>query len=146
MNTKYSNPEHTNVTIKYDDGRVTTGEKQQLINRGYLNADAVIEPYETAEETNAREYEEARILAQSDCFTALQAMTHTYADGRTVQVRPQDEANFRRQIAKGTGRDWIMANNTIAPLTVVEMEEAVASGIAQGEVIYDEYMAALSAL
>lgn len=95
---------------------------------------------------NAEKIEEARLRAKKDCDNALKNMTHTFSDGRVVQIRPQDEPNFRRQISKGEGRNWIMADNSIAMLTTAEMEEAVVSGMAQGETIYDQYMETLNAL
>ena len=108
---------------------------------------------ETAEQKQAREEVEAqaekeklRQQLQVARDTALQAITHDFLDGRIVQVRPQDLANFQLAIANGVSREWVMADNTVAVLTTSEMQAAMQSGIAQGEVVWDDYITELKML
>ena len=108
---------------------------------------------ETAEQKQAREAAEAkaekeklRLQLKDTRDTALQAITHDFLDGRIVQVRPEDLANFQLAIANGVSREWVMADNSVAVLTVEEMQAAMQSGIAQGEAIWDNYIAELKLL
>lgn len=70
---------------------------------------------------------------------ALNDMLYAFADGRVVQVRPQDLPNFRSAISIGTSQEWVLADNTPAALTVAEMEEAVQAGMVQAEAIWKTY-------
>ena len=63
-----------------------------------------------------------------------------------VQVRPQDLANFQLAIANGVSSEWVMADNIVAVLTTSEMQAAMQSGIAQGEAVWDDYIAELKLL
>ena len=77
---------------------------------------------------------------------SLNAITHTFPDGSVVQVRPSDLSNFQLAIAQGVGRKWVMEDNTTRTTTVAELQAAMASGIAQGEAIWGDYIDALDAL
>ena len=108
---------------------------------------------ETAEQKQSREEAEAkaekeklRQQLKDTRDTSLQDIVHDFLDGRVVQVRPQDLANFQLAIANGVSREWVMADNSVAVLTVAEMQTAMQSGIAQGEVIWDAYIAKLKLL
>ena len=108
---------------------------------------------ETAEQKQAREDTEAaaekeklRQQLKANRDTALQAITHDFLDGRIVQVRPQELANFQLAIANGVSREWVMADNSVAMLTVEDMQSAMQSGIAQGEAIWDNYITELKLL
>lgn len=95
----------------------------------------------------ANEQKEARRLALKNKREAdLQAITHEFGDGRIVQVRPKDIANFQFAIAKNQTMEWIMADNTIAEFTTEDLQTAFNSGIEQGEQIYIDYMQALKSL
>ena len=94
----------------------------------------------------APDKEDVRRQLQASRDTALQATTHDFLDGRIVQVRPQDLANFQLAIANSSPREWVMSNNTVAVLTVSEMQAAMQSGITQGEAIWDNYIAELKLL
>ena len=90
--------------------------------------------------------EELRQQLKATRDTALQATTHDFLDGRIAQVRPQDLANFQIAIANGVAREWVMADNSVAVLTVAEMQAAMQSGITQGEAVWDNYIAELKLL
>lgn len=90
--------------------------------------------------------EQARIEAKTTRDAALNDITHTFADGAVIQVRPQDLANFEMTIAKGQDRKWIMANNDVRLTTIAELQEAMDSGISQGETIWDDYIARIESL
>ena len=95
----------------------------------------------------ANEQKEAtRLVLKNKREDDLQAITHDFGDGRIVQVRPQDVGNFQLAISKNSTTEWIMEDNTVAELTVEELQTAFASGVAQGEKIYMDYMQALKAL
>ena len=87
-----------------------------------------------------------RKQAQTDRDTALQAITHTFADGSVVQVRPQDLSNFQLAIAQGVDREWVMEDNTVRMTTVAELTEAMNSGITQGEIIWSNYINSIKVL
>ena len=76
---------------------------------------------------------------QRERDAALQVMTHTFDDGAVVQVRPQDMGNFQAAIAGGEDQQWITEDNTVRMTTVEELQAAMASGIAQGKAIWDDY-------
>ena len=100
----------------------------------------------TPEDLALQKQEAKRRQLQSDRDASLQAITHDFLDGRIVQVRPQDLDNFKLAIANGVAREWVMADNTVAALTVEEMQAAMQSGIAQGEDVWDNYIAGLKLL
>ena len=90
--------------------------------------------------------EELRRQIQTSRDTSLQSIAHDFLDGRIVQVRPQDLANFQLAIANNVAREWVMSDNSVAVLTVAEMQTAMHSGITQGEAIWDNYIAELKLL
>lgn len=90
--------------------------------------------------------EELRKVLQAARDSSLQAITHDFGDGRIVQVRPQDLANFQLAIANGVDREWVLVDNSVAMITVAEMQTAMQSGIAQGEAIWDSYIEELKLL
>lgn len=108
---------------------------QELVADGTVT----IEPYVVS-------YEEQRQALKQQRDAALQDMVHDFGDGRIVQVRPQDKANFEIGIAGGVDEEWIAADNSIVILTVAEMEEAMQSGIMQGRAIYANHISALNNL
>ena len=71
---------------------------------------------------------------------ALQTITHTFPDGRVVQVRPQDLANFQAAISLGAPNEWVMENNAVSVLTVEDMQSAIGAGILQGKAIWQTYI------
>ena len=94
----------------------------------------------------AEQVEANRMALKSTRDTDLKAITHTLAGGAVVQVRPEDLANLNMAINEGLNEDWVMDNNDVRELTVVEMQECVLSGIAQGKVIWKTYTDALKQL
>ena len=102
--------------------------------------------FKTPEELSLQKQEAKRRQLQADRDAALQAITHDFLDGRIVQVRPEDLTNFQLAIANSAPREWVMADNSVAMLTVEEMQAAMQSGIAQGEAVWDNYIAELKLL
>ena len=90
--------------------------------------------------------ENQRLALKATRDSALADLTHALADGAVVQVRPADLPNFNMALAIGTARDWVLSDNSVRALTVTEMQEAVADGIAQGEAIWQAYTDGLKAL
>lgn len=91
-------------------------------------------------------YQEALTNLKAVRDTALSALTHQFADGSVVQVRPKDMPNFQIAISFGQSEEWVMADDNVRLLTVAEMQEAMNSGIAQGKVIWNNYTAELKLL
>jgi hypothetical protein len=91
-------------------------------------------------EQTAKEKEQLRQQAKQERDQALANLTHTFADGSVVQVRPGDLPNFQIAINNGVDREWIMADNTVRLTTVTELQQAMADGITQGEAVWDVYM------
>ena len=90
------------------------------------------------QERSLAEREQQRLALQRQRSEALQAIT-AEVGGKVVQVRPQDGQNFQTAIAIGQPQRWILADNSVAVLTVEEMQDALQSGIAQAAEIWDEY-------
>lgn len=76
----------------------------------------------------------------------LSTMVHEVEGVGFVQVRPQDYLNFTSRIAAGVAREWVLADNTVAILTVAQMQECLDSGMAQAAAIWDNYIVELQAL
>jgi hypothetical protein len=77
---------------------------------------------------------------------ALLNIKHTIADGSIYQVRPGDLPNFSMAAQEGQPENWVLDNNMTRLTTVVEMQECILSGIAQGKVIWRSHTDALKAL
>lgn len=90
--------------------------------------------------------EQKRQQLQRDRDTALQQMVHWVEGVGPVQVRPQDYLNFTSRIAAGQDREWVLADNTTAMMTVDQMQECLDSGMAQGSQIWDDYIVSLKEL
>ena len=109
-----------------------------------INALNIAVPYDTPvvepEPTNyKRQFKQERGIA-------LEALTHTFADGSVVQVRPGDIPNFQLAIAMGQAEDWVMEDDSVRLLTVAEMNEAMNSGIVKGKAVWNTYTANLKTL
>lgn len=98
------------------------------------------------EYSSAELKERTRAALQAVRDQSLTSMTHTFSDGSVIQVRPSDLTNFNIAIGVGVDRDWIMADNTVRFTTVAEMQEALSSGISQGQAIWNTYAQELKAL
>ncbi len=79
----------------------------------------------------------------------LSSLVHEFSDGRQIQVRPapfsSDESNIRNAIEQmlregENSRAWFMADNTVANVSVSELQEALISGKDQGKVIWDNFL------
>lgn len=125
------------TTPSYDPTTHKLGDIAYTVTEGIVTGEYVIEPLST---------EELRSNLQAVRDTALTEMIHTFADGTVIQVRPSDLTNFNIAIEVGVDRDWIMADNSVRMTTVADMQEAMTSGIAQGQAIWDQYAQELKAL
>lgn len=79
---------------------------------------------------------------------ALAAMVHDFGDGRVIQCRPQDERNLRNAIERlqrlgEPSQLWRMADNSHHPVTVAELQAALAAGQDQGAAIWGRYFSDL---
>jgi len=90
--------------------------------------------------------EKDRIQLKAERDNALKNIIHDFGDGRIVQVRPEDIANFQIAINIGLTQEWVMQDNTIASLTAAELQEAFDSGIAQGKQIWQTYIDSIKIL
>lgn len=92
------------------------------------------------------EVESQRQELQQTRDTNLQALTHTLLDGSVYQTRPQDMQNFDLAIALGQDREWVLADNSIRITTVAELQDIRGAGIANGQTVWDQYIADLKLL
>jgi hypothetical protein len=99
-----------------------------------------------AEDKSAQAREAKRQQLKSEVDHTLATLTHTFADGRVVQVRKQDLPNFQSAIALGETEDWIMADNSVSSLTVEQLQEAYLSGISQGKAALRAYVVEVAEL
>lgn len=77
---------------------------------------------------------------------ALQEMQLDLGGGRVIQTRPQDEQNIRSKISAikaGFPDLFIMKDNKAYPVTISELESAIAHGIEEQERIYSDYIKTL---
>jgi hypothetical protein len=125
------------TTPSYDPTTHKLGEITYSVADDIVSGEYTVEPLST---------EELRSNLQAARDAALNEMTHTFSDNTVIQVRPSDLTNFNIAIQVGIDRDWIMANNTVRMTTVAEMQEAMNSGIAQAQAIWDQYAQELKAL
>lgn len=114
----------------------------------WLNEATVI----TAADKAAQAAEQARLQAKDICNEALNSLTYTFADGREIQVRPQDlRGNIKDalDISAAAGlltHEWILADNSVADVTTAELQEAMQAGYTQAHAIMSEYTKAVKAL
>lgn len=87
-----------------------------------------------------------RGILKADRDAALAALTHDFLDGRVMQTRPQDVGNMQLAIAEGVALEWIMEDNTPHKVTAVELQEALASGVAAGKAVWQAYIDGIKAL
>jgi len=81
---------------------------------------------------------------------ALAQLVHDFSDGRVIQTRPQDERNIRNaieylEVTQAGSMNWIMADNSIQAVSAADLLAALTAGRAAAVVIWNEYMAEVSA-
>ena len=106
----------------------------------WIAAGGVLDPEFTAEDLELQ----SRGAAQDVRDAALLEMEYDFGDGRVMQTRPQDEVNVRTAIEVMTARNipsrrWVMKDNVKHPVTVDELETALAAGQLAAVVIWDNY-------
>ena len=74
----------------------------------------------------------------------LNSLTYDFGDGRVIQTRPEDEANFERayKVIAITGAEsigWVMADNVKHEVTLQELETAHNHGLVAGAILWDEF-------
>lgn len=87
---------------------------------------------------DALQVEQDALAAKARRETSLNSIIHT-VNGKTVQVRPKDLPNFNLAISMNQETRWILADNTVAVLTVEELQECMSSGILQGKQIWEDF-------
>lgn len=122
-----------------------TGALVDEINE-YITNGGIVLPYKTDAELQAEAQEAARDALKQTRDTALLNNEYALADGSVYQVRPSDLANFQVAIQTGTDRKWVLKDNTTRLTTVAELTEIMSAGIAQAEVIWDDYVTAIGNL
>lgn len=90
--------------------------------------------------------EQARQSLKAERDKLLTGLTYTFADGRTLQTRPQDAQNLQTAIQLGEPVDFVCADNSVAEFTVTELQEALNAGIGQAKAIWKAYTTELKAL
>lgn len=125
------------TTPSYDPDTHKLGDTTYSVVDGQVVGEYEVLPLST---------EELRRNLQAVRDQALMDMTHTFADGSVIQVRPTDLTNFNIAISVGLDRDWIMADNSVRLTTAAEMQEALNSGIGQGQAIWNNYAQALKTI
>ena len=99
------------------------------------------------DEKQAKEQkEQQRIALQNERDKRLSEITHDFGDGRVVQARPSDALNFQVAIEEGQPEDWVLADNTVAQLTVAEMQEALQTGKQAAKQVWNWYTGELKKL
>jgi hypothetical protein len=124
-------PENTPAQAGYSD--IKPGEFDEWINGAWV-VDVTLQK------------ESQRNVLKSVREQALSAIKHTIAGNSVYQVRPSDLPNFSMAIQEGQPENWVLDNNMTRLTTVVEMQECILSGIAQGKVIWRSHTDALKAL
>lgn len=75
---------------------------------------------------------------------ALNALEFQCENG-IIQTRPQDLSNIKLGIVQGQTR-WKAKDNTVIQVTTAELQQAEATGIANGQAIWDDHLDEIEAL
>lgn len=129
------------MTVPLSDGNRHYQEVKDWIKAGNTATPAF-----TKDDIAIYNKKQARQQAKTARDKALSELTHTFADGSIVQVRPSDLSTFQLAISVGQDEDWVMADDTVRLLTVAEMTEAMNSGIAQVKAIWNDYTTSLKGM
>ena len=83
-----------------------------------------------------------RNIAKGVRDEALEALVHDFGDGRIIQVRPKDEGNIRNAIEIMAANalpsiNWLMLDDAKYPITVAELQTALAIGQTKGLAVWD---------
>ncbi|MEI2423343.1 hypothetical protein V6O07_23950, partial [Arthrospira platensis SPKY2] len=113
-----------------------TRDKADKLSRESLGQ-SLTEDY--LKEMQRREYKRER-------DAALESMVYLFEDGQSIQIRPQDLANFQMAISTGIDRTWITIDNNVRWTTVSELQTAMTVGIQKGQEIWDRYSAQIESL
>jgi len=129
-----------NQIFAYDDEQVAQGYGKDLIPITKEEKDQILAP------TPEQILQQKKNKLKQERDKALENITYTFSDNSVIQVRPKDLPNINIAIQQNQDTKWIMADNTIRTVTVDELKEAMASGIAQGKAIWADYMSKLEEL
>ena len=129
-----------NQIFAYDDEQVAQGYGKDLIPITKEEKDQILAP------TPEQILQQKKNKLKQERDKALENITYTFSDNSVIQVRPKDLPNINIAIQQNQDTKWIMADNTIRTVTVDELKEAMASGIAQGKAIWADYMSKLEKL
>jgi len=97
------------------------------------------------EEKIAQEAKEAlRSQYKTERDEALYSAT-IELDGMVFQTRPSDMTNFTVGISKGS-TEWVLADNSVATVTIAQLQSVLDSAQDQAKSIFDDYMTNLKSL
>jgi len=96
-------------------------------------------PEPTPEQKEANAKVEAIKSAKAYRDLDLSELTHTFANGSVIQVRPQDQQYLSLAIQIGQPIDWVLEDDTVRLTSLQELTEALASGIQQGSLLWGAY-------
>lgn len=148
------------VSDTYDEWSLNNSQADQINDIFIENAPAIPEGMHTPQlsidnsiwiEVNTvaaleMQKEKDRVQLKLNRENALKNIIHDFGDGRIVQVRPEDVANFQIAINLGLNQEWVMSDNTISSLTPAELQQALDSGISQGKQIWQTYIDSIKLL
>jgi len=129
-----------NEIFAFDDEQVSQGLAKNLIPITKEEKDKILAP------SPEQILQQKKNKLKQERDKALENITYTFDDNSIIQVRPKDLPNINIAIQQNQDTKWIMANNTIRTVTVDDLKEAVASGIAQGKTIWADYVSKLEKL
>jgi len=129
-----------NEIFAFDNEQVKQGYGKDLIPIAKEEKDKILAP------SPEQILQQKKNKLKQERDKALENITYTFSDNSVIQVRPKDLPNINIAIQEGKDTKWIMADNTIRIVTVNELKEAMASGIAQGKAIWADYMSKLEKL
>lgn len=105
-----------------------------------VKADKATVKKKTQAEKDAIAKDEARRALKAERDAALQAIVFDLGAGKSVQVRPQDISNFQLAISRTTDPiDWVLSDNSVEPLSIDILRQALAFGVNEGERIWKQY-------
>ena len=129
-----------NEIFAFDNEQVKQGYGKDLIPIAKEEKDKILAP------SPEQILQQKKNKLKQERDKALENITYTFDDNSIIQVRPKDLPNINIAIQQNQDTKWIMADNTIRTVTVDELKEAMASGIAQGKAIWADYMSKLEEL
>lgn len=89
-----------------------------------------------------------KVTARETLEDALNKLTYDFGDGRVIQTRPKDQQNLQGKITvieAGGSASFIMADDTVHDVTILELQTAIAAGMVAANILWDDYMLVVQA-